>query len=278
MACVRVYSHGRGDRHAAGKACWRVPGLLSEANGSTHQAIEDISLMCGIPGMQVVCPADAEELASVLSAIMNSPRPCYIRHTTLPARVVHTQPFELGRAERLMSLQDVSTCVVKERFGDVANLACFSKSVANGMLLSVLTGRSNVMSLLENEVFFFTTFGGETLSSAAAQATLHVLERDNVALTLKALGSQLRERFAGLCDELQLPFVRCVGFGARTMVTFAKQDLGTNVSPLLQKSLVQQELIRQGILWTGFHNLSAAHTEADIEDLLGSYRHALLTL
>src|SRR6195952_5520098 len=37
-----------------------VPGFLSEANGPTHQAIEDVSLMRGIPGMHVVCPADAE--------------------------------------------------------------------------------------------------------------------------------------------------------------------------------------------------------------------------
>jgi len=166
----------------------------------------------------------------------------------------------------------------QERFGVTADLACFSKAVANGMPLSVLTGRSDVMSLLEKDVFFFTTFGGEALSLAAAQATLHVLERDKVPLKLETLGSQLRERFTALCDELQMPSVRCVGYGARTMIAFGDQELGANASPLLQKSLVQQELIRRGILWTGFHNLSAAHSEADIDHLLGSYRHALSTL
>src|SRR5213080_750411 len=35
-----------------------VPGFLSEANGPTHQAVEDIALMRGIPNMQVFCPAD----------------------------------------------------------------------------------------------------------------------------------------------------------------------------------------------------------------------------
>lgn len=85
-----------------------VPGLLSEANGPTHQAIEDISLMRGIPGMQVVCPADAEELAAAMPAILQSPNPCYVRHTALPARVVHHEPFELGRAERLTEGNDVA--------------------------------------------------------------------------------------------------------------------------------------------------------------------------
>src|ERR1041385_3725759 len=40
-----------------------VPGFLSDGNGPTHQAIEDVALMRGIPNMQVVCPADREELA-----------------------------------------------------------------------------------------------------------------------------------------------------------------------------------------------------------------------
>jgi len=85
-----------------------VPGLLSEANGPTHQAIEDISLMRGIPGMQVVCPADAEELAAALPAVMASASPCYIRHTAQPAQVVHKQPFAFGRAERLTEGTDVA--------------------------------------------------------------------------------------------------------------------------------------------------------------------------
>ena len=33
-----------------------VPGFLSDGNGPTHQAIEDVSLMRGIPGMTVFAP------------------------------------------------------------------------------------------------------------------------------------------------------------------------------------------------------------------------------
>lgn len=32
-----------------------VPGLLSEANGPTHQAIDDVAVMRAIPGVQVFC-------------------------------------------------------------------------------------------------------------------------------------------------------------------------------------------------------------------------------
>src|SRR6185369_17010572 len=64
-----------------------VAGLLSEANGPTHQAIEDLALMRGIPGMQIFCPADEDELVQALPAILASPQPCYVRHTPRRARV-----------------------------------------------------------------------------------------------------------------------------------------------------------------------------------------------
>src|SRR5260370_14573366 len=76
-----------------------IPGFLSDGNGPTHQALEDVALMRGIPHMQVVCPADEEELIAALPAILDSGAPCYVRHNALPAAVVHTAPFEIVRAE-----------------------------------------------------------------------------------------------------------------------------------------------------------------------------------
>lgn len=78
-----------------------VPGFLSEANGPTHQAIEDVSLMRGIPNMRVVCPADEEELAAALPVLLDDPAPCYIRYNNLEPAVEHREPFALGRAETL---------------------------------------------------------------------------------------------------------------------------------------------------------------------------------
>jgi hypothetical protein len=45
--------------------------------------------------------------------------------------------------------------------------------------------------------------------------------------------------------------------------------------PLEMKSLVQQELIRRGILWSGFHNMSFAHSDADVALALDVYREVL---
>ena len=114
-----------------------VAGFLSEANGPTHQAIEDIGLMRGIPGMQVICPADEEELAQALPHILSSNAPCYVRHTTMAARVKHVQPFELGRAERL-------------RDGDDVAILCYGLLVGEAMAAAALLARQGVQARVVN--------------------------------------------------------------------------------------------------------------------------------
>src|SRR5262249_46760510 len=161
------------------------------------------------------------------------------------------------------------------RFGVTADLACFSKAVANGMPLSLLTGRADVMRLLDRDVFFYSTFGGEALSLAAAQATLRELALARVPEYLETLGTRLRGAYNELADSLGLPFTRCVGFGCRTLVTFAAQGGAEGADPLVMKSFMQQELLKRGVLWGGFHNLSASHTDADVDYVLDVYRQVL---
>jgi transketolase len=84
-----------------------VSGFLSEANGPTHQAIEDIALMRGIPGMNVFCPADEEELILGMPAVINDPHPWYVRYNSLPSGIKHTD-FKIGKAEILSAGNDVT--------------------------------------------------------------------------------------------------------------------------------------------------------------------------
>lgn len=85
-----------------------VPGFLSEANGPTHQAIEDISLMRGIPHMQVFCPADEQELVEGMPLIIDSPAPTYVRYNASKPVVRHKEPFKIGKAEVLSEGKDIS--------------------------------------------------------------------------------------------------------------------------------------------------------------------------
>ena len=63
-----------------------VPGFLSDGNGPTHQAIEDIALMRGIPDMQIFCPADEERAARRPARGAASPAPCYVRYNAASRR------------------------------------------------------------------------------------------------------------------------------------------------------------------------------------------------
>jgi transketolase len=97
-----------------------VAGILSEANGPTHQAIEDIALMRTIPHMIVFCPADSRELLAALPTLIEHPDPVYIRYIDRPPVVPHTVPFAIGRAHVLTKGSDVAIlsfgAMVRESF------------------------------------------------------------------------------------------------------------------------------------------------------------------
>ncbi|HKV41274.1 MAG TPA: transketolase C-terminal domain-containing protein [Blastocatellia bacterium] len=83
-------------------------GFLSEANGPTHQAIEDIALMRVIPNMQIVCPSDEAELTHALPKAIESRFPCYIRYNASKPATSHGSEFEFGKAELVSDGSDVS--------------------------------------------------------------------------------------------------------------------------------------------------------------------------
>ena len=163
----------------------------------------------------------------------------------------------------------------QQRYDVTADIACFSKAIANGMPLSVLTGRRDVMKLLERDVFFFTTFGGEALSLAAAKATMSELRARDVPRQLERQGLRLRDGVRAIARDLGMDYVSCVGLPARTMVGFAAAGQAAGANPLEMKSLAQQELLRCGVLWGGFHNVCFAHSDADVEHTLASWRQVL---
>jgi glutamate-1-semialdehyde aminotransferase len=159
----------------------------------------------------------------------------------------------------------------QEHFGVRADLACYSKAIANGMPLSVLAGRCDVMELCEKDIFFFTTFGGEALSLAAAKATIVELRDKAVPDFLARQGEKLRTGYNAIASELNMPYTTCSGLDCRTVIGF---DPAAG-NPLELKSLLQQEMIKRGVLWAGSHNLSYSHSDADIAHILRAYKDAL---
>jgi transketolase len=93
-----------------------VPGFLSDGNGPTHQAIEDVSIMRGIPNVNVFCPADEDDMLKGLPAVFKSPAPFYIRYNNTNPVIEHSE-FELGKAEVFGVGKDVAILVYGFLFG-----------------------------------------------------------------------------------------------------------------------------------------------------------------
>jgi transketolase len=88
-----------------------IAGFLSDGNGPTHQALEDIGLMRSIPGMQVFSPADEQDMLIALPEIWNSSHPSYLRAIPRPASYSHDTEFKIGKAEVISLGSDVTFLV-----------------------------------------------------------------------------------------------------------------------------------------------------------------------
>ena len=86
-------------------------GLSVGEDGGSHQCIEDIALMRVIPGMTVICPADANEAKAATMAIAEMNGPVYMRLARLATPVFEgdmVKPFEIGKANVLREGKDVA--------------------------------------------------------------------------------------------------------------------------------------------------------------------------
>ena len=92
---------------------------------------------------------------------------------------------------------------------------------------------------------------------------------------LAAKGQTLMNGYNDIATELGIrDITHCKGHPARGLIVF-DDKAGQS---LLMKSLVQQELIKRGILWSGFHNMCYSHSAADLDHTLAAYGEVLAEL
>lgn len=156
----------------------------------------------------------------------------------------------------------------QELFGVTPDLATFGKGIANGYPLSAVAGRADVMRLME-EVFFSFTYGGETLSLAAALATLKKMKDKNVIEHIRGRGERALEGIRALITKHDVAAIFSIsGDPVWSFLHIA----GTSENDEWEvKTLFLQELFNRGILSLGTHNISYAHSETDIDQLLSAY-------
>ncbi|HET9660112.1 MAG TPA: transketolase C-terminal domain-containing protein [Thermomicrobiales bacterium] len=107
------------------KICGGYSGILTGKTGKTHQSVEDIATFRALPGIDVIAPADGQELRAAMNAIAISGRPTYLRLTRDASPVIFTgsYQFEIGQAQLLRAGTDlgiISTGVQTVRALDTA--------------------------------------------------------------------------------------------------------------------------------------------------------------
>jgi transketolase len=129
-----------GIAHLPVKLSGYIPGFLSDGNGPTHQSIEDVAIMRGIPGMEVYCPADEDDLVKMLPAVWASAAPAYVRINHRKGIYEHTA-YIPGEAEMIAEGKDLTILV----YGFLFENAVQAKEILEKEGLSV--GLVNMRSL-----------------------------------------------------------------------------------------------------------------------------------
>ncbi len=160
-------------------------------------------------------------------------------------------------------------------FGVTPDLACFGKAMGNGFPIACIVGRRDVMMVMD-EIFFSFTFGGDAMGLAASVATIKEMQDKSVIAHLWKQGERLKDGYNALAKHYGLSDVTsCIGLPPHTVCTFADTP---KASGLLVRSLVQQEMIKRGVLFLVGYNLCFTHSDEDIEHTLRAQRSALEVL
>ena len=88
-------------------------GITVGEDGATHQCNEDMALMRTIPGMTVICPADATEAYAAVEAAINIDGPVYMRFgryavPDLTPELLSDYKFEIGKGVTYREGKDVT--------------------------------------------------------------------------------------------------------------------------------------------------------------------------
>ena len=85
-------------------------GISVGEDGASHQCCEDFALMRSIPGMTIICPADAVEAEAAVKAAYLHQGPVYLRFGRLAVPVFHEEGFEfkIGKGEIMRDGTDVA--------------------------------------------------------------------------------------------------------------------------------------------------------------------------
>ena len=159
----------------------------------------------------------------------------------------------------------------QQYFGVTPDLAAFGKALANGFPLSAIAGRADILGVMPR-IFFSGTFGGETLSLAAAKVVLDRMKSGTPTDRLAELGTDLVERIDARRDGRSKSFLEFSGHPSWMFLQWRIEDSETLAQA---KTLFLQEMLRRGVLVLNTHDVTTAFDDADLDAVAVAYSESL---
>lgn len=140
-------------------------GVTPANDGATHQCIEDYGIMCSIPNMTVVMPADYNAARALVKEAAEFEGPVYLRFTrdAIPVIYDENQKFEIGKAVEL-------------RRGDDAAI------IANGDTVCIAL---EAAKQLESRGIYTTVLDMHTVKPLDTEAVMDCIDRCGVIVTVE---------------------------------------------------------------------------------------------
>ncbi|MBU2548436.1 MAG: aminotransferase class III-fold pyridoxal phosphate-dependent enzyme [Proteobacteria bacterium] len=149
-----------------------------------------------------------------------------------------------------------------EYLGLKPHLSCFSKAMGNGYPISSCVG---VEALRESagQVFFTGSFFTSAVPLAASLATIEEMLKTRALEHIFRVGDQLRQGLLNQAREVGMA-INLTGPATIPFMTFAGDDDFARITTFCARAY------QEGVFFHPYHNwfVSAAHTEADIEETL----------
>ncbi len=94
---------------------------------------------------------------------------------------------------------------VQELMNVQADLCTFAKALANGYPISAIAGREEIMRKIGNGVAHGGTYTAHSVSIAAANKTLEILDETDALKTIEKYGKNMQEGFSKVLDARGIP-------------------------------------------------------------------------
>lgn len=244
---------------------WYISTNLSDKEGLTNHLLPGLNAL-GVPkGLaNTTIPFTYNDINLVKDIVKNNPDLGTIKmevsrnHGPNPGYLEEIR--KIATENNIILIFDECTSGFRETFGGLhkkynvePDMAMFGKAMGNGYAVTGVIGKRAIMEAAQ-KTFISSTFWTERIGSAAALATLDVMEREASWNTITTLGTKITNRWKTLAAKYDFK-IQTGGLPSLTWFSLQVDNW------LAYKTYITQEMLKKGILASNSIYVSVAHKE-----------------